>query len=233
MPLIITRGAASTLGLWSSGRNLTTATFTSNGTWVAPASVGMVSVLSGYGSPGVSDYIGAVSYGANVSDSPISQPNGPYLDYSTVYASYLNSVNTVTAGGSQNLYYYSYSVDSSNRWSVIQAAFSGNDPTYIIPGQTGVNLWLSAGYPTSGNVLYTDPDYGFNQTCQAYIKGNSGTSASALGQTFPGGTYTGTYPSGTGNAASTTTYTNISVTPGASYSIVVPTGGQIQIGYYI
>lgn len=50
----------------------------------------------------------------------------------------------------------------------------------------------------------------------------TGASATAFGKTFPGGT---------GGAASTTTFSNIPITPGATYSIVVPSGGSITITY--
>lgn len=230
MPLIITRGAASTLGLWSSGRNLTTATFTSNGTWVAPASVGMVSVLSGYGAPGQGDYTGGIGTGTLTQTTGTTQPNAPYLDYSSVYSYYLSLASKVTAGGLQNLYYRYWYIDSSNNWGYQDVSIAGVDPTYIIPGQSYPNIWGSR--PTSGNVLFTDPSVGINQGVSVILPGSAGAPASALGETFPGGTISGGYPTSTGNPATPATYTNISVTPGASYSIVVPTGGQIQIGYY-
>jgi len=235
MPSIITRGVASALafGFGGGAKTLTTETFTANGTWVAPVGVSMVTVLSGKGSAGVSDYIDGVSFGALTQRESGPLANAAYLDYSTVYAAYLTALNAVIAGGLQNLYYNYFAIDPSNRWRTLQVSLSGQNPTYIVLGQTPTNLWLSSGNPTSGNVLYTDPNYGFNQTCQAYREGNAGTAASALGQTFPGGTYSGTYPNGTGTSAATTTYTNISVTPGTSYSIVVPSGGQVQISYFV
>jgi hypothetical protein len=51
----------------------------------------------------------------------------------------------------------------------------------------------------------------------------TGAPTTAFGRSFPGGT---------GGAASVTTLTNLIVTPGASYSIVVPTGGSLTITYY-
>ena len=54
MPTLISRGAASAqaFGLTNGSLNLTTTTFTSNGTWVAPAGVALVLVLSGRGQDG-------------------------------------------------------------------------------------------------------------------------------------------------------------------------------------
>jgi hypothetical protein len=55
------------------------------------------------------------------------------------------------------------------------------------------------------------------------IPPTTGASTTAFGKTFPGGT---------GGAASTTTFSNIAVTPGGSYSIVVPSGGLITFTYW-
>lgn len=51
----------------------------------------------------------------------------------------------------------------------------------------------------------------------------TGASATGFGKTFAGGY---------GGAASTVTYNNVAVTPGTSYTIVVPSSATIQITYF-
>lgn len=242
MPSIITRGVASALAFGFGGgvpKTLTTETFTANGTWVAPVGVGMVAVLSGKGSAGVSDYTTArnLQYFANRSTG--SYPNPPFANWSTLYSDQQNEIAALNAFGPYPKYGNGY---ISNYVS-------------ILTGNTTTNYWLyqpftselfvgkimtgtitpGATAPSSGNIDFTTLTVSLGFTIAVgYIEdGGPGTAATALGQTFPGGTYTGTYPNAVGNPAVTTTYTNISVTPGTSYSIVVPSGGQVQISYFV
>lgn len=55
------------------------------------------------------------------------------------------------------------------------------------------------------------------------ISPTTGNPTTAFGKTFPGGV---------GGAASPTTFSNIAITPGASYNIVVPSGGSLTITYF-
>lgn len=50
----------------------------------------------------------------------------------------------------------------------------------------------------------------------------TGASTTGFGKTFPGGT---------GGAASTTIFSNVTVTPGANYSLVIPSGGSLTVTY--
>lgn len=76
-------------------------------------------------------------------------------------------------------------------------------------------------------VMYQDGSR--DETCYTHsayndsLPGSTGANSSAFGYTFPGGV---------GGPASTLTYGNITVTPGASYSIIVPAGGSVTITYY-
>lgn len=65
--------------------------------------------------------------------------------------------------------------------------------------------------------------YSYFSTTQAGTPPTTGASTTAFGKTFPGGT---------GGPASTTTFSNVIVTPGASYNIVVPSGGSLTITYF-
>lgn len=66
--------------------------------------------------------------------------------------------------------------------------------------------------------------YHYERTYTTYsYSATTGASTTAFGQTFPGGV---------GGPAPTTTKTNVIVTPGASYSFVIPAGGSLTITYY-
>lgn len=110
---------------------------------------------------------------------------------------------------------------------------------YRRDGGTDVQTGNVSGWPYGSaqyceNVYYTPEQstvyYGV-QTCYypstRTVGGSSpttGASASAFGKTFPGGT---------GGAATTTTYPNVAVNPGTSYSVIVPSGGLITITYEV
>lgn len=90
-----------------------------------------------------------------------------------------------------------------------------------------------ASYCNPENITPSDPIYSSNQTCFTYdqfLPGSStpatrGASATGVGKTFLGSL---------GNVVQTpTVFTNVAVTPGASYNIVVPTGGSVTISYYV
>jgi hypothetical protein len=66
-------------------------------------------------------------------------------------------------------------------------------------------------------VDYTDTSY------WQYIPPTTGDSTTGFGKTFPGGY---------GGPASPATYNEVAVTPGQSYSLVIPSGGSITISYY-
>ena len=218
------------------GPELTSVTFTSNSTWVAPAGTSNVLVLSGKGAPGVSDYPNIFAgqyYGAQTATA---QSNAPYAQWSTPYGSYTTGLSQISSrsypgyGPSTFNYFDLIYVDTSDRWGRINFSPINLSATYITSYSTGG----SGSPPTSGNMTYANTNIisGWNITVNTISAGGAGASSTALGQTFPGGAYTGTYPNGTGYPATTTTFTNVAVTPGASYSIVVPSGGEVTLQYY-
>lgn len=219
------------------GATLTTTIFTANGTWVAPAGVSNVVTLSGKGSNGVSDYIGVVSSGQYyASPTTTAQATAAFAQWATLYNTYTTNVATISGVSFPGYGPSSFGtidqilVDSSNKWG--RSQFSTNLSTKYL---TGYSTGTYGSPPTSGNITYAglSPGLtGWTITVNGYIQGNAGTASTALGQTFPGGTYTGSYPNGVGGTAATTTFTDVAVTPGASYSIVVPSGGQVSISYY-
>lgn len=221
----------------ASSGTLKTVTFTSNGTWVAPATVSNVTTISGNGSNGVSDYVTTIIsciFGA-FRGNP-SPANAPYAQWSDNYGDYTNGLSTLSGltyptWGPALLPRESFTlVNSSDQW---RNTYSTTDlSSYYL---TGYSTNASGPPPTSGNILYSSlPSSGglfWSYSIQGYVAGNAGTAATGLGKTFPGGSYTGSYPNGVGGTAPTTTFTNVAVTPGASYSIVVPSGGSLTITY--
>jgi len=217
---------------------LTTVSFTANGTWVAPAGVSTVVSASGNGAAGVSDYVGQVSgrqftawgfeTGFNV--------NAPYAQWANVYNSYSIALSQL------NLSYPAYGpsalspdylvfLSTNDYWGSITGSSTNLSATLL----TSYDVIVSGSPKTSGDITYASLSSieGWSVYIYGYIAGGAGAASTALGQTFPGGTYTGSYPNGVGNAATTTTFTNIAVTPGDSYPIVVPSGGVVTLQYYV
>jgi hypothetical protein len=104
--------------------------------------------------------------------------------------------------------------------------------TYVRGSAAGSALnFPPTGVPASNVITYAQAStaggqYGITYT--SYNYGGVGTAATGLGKTFPGGTYVAP----DGFPATTTTFTNVAVTPNTSYSIVVPSGGTVSISYY-
>jgi hypothetical protein len=80
-------------------------------------------------------------------------------------------------------------------------------------------------YQGNGGVYnYTWTCYDFTDTSHYEVDpATTGSSATGFGKTFPGGT---------GGPASSTSFNNVAVTPGAPYNLVIPAGGSITISYY-
>lgn len=245
MPLISTFGAASARGYgqFTPAINLTTVTFTANGTWVVPSGVGEVSVLTGAGSPGVSDYtqpgsatICAVLRTTLGLTTPITYTWQNLIDYCQGFANTMNSTSGVqsitvpSAINAQN----GVRINSSNLGSQAQTTAGGQNLVYV--GGGGNASISGTDFPPSGVsassvITYADTPAGGSYIglgFLAYIYGGPGNTSSALGYTFPAGTYSG----GTGYPAIPATYNNIPVTPGTSYSITVPAGGSVSISYF-
>lgn len=240
MPMLVSRGAASGKGFGltnavAGGGTLQTVTFNSSGNWIAPPSVTLVTTISGKGAAGQSDYQSGISV-ANVSVSNSGSGSGSNnlpLSYSAVANTASICASVFNAGGYRQA---TYAVDRAfTFYAGSPATFSYSDsfpygtgtfPYYLVSG-----TWNWTGSPLSGTLTYGD-SASYYAYGDAILPGGTGASSTALGQTFPGGAYSGTYPNGTGSAATTTTYNNVSVTPGVSYYINVASGGQVVLQYY-
>lgn len=70
------------------------------------------------------------------------------------------------------------------------------------------------------------PPNATRQVCHYYTDNESAATTGAATTGF-----NKTFPGGAGGAASLTSFTNVAVIPGSSYSVVVPSGGTLTITY--
>lgn len=226
-------------GKSANGGSLITRTFTSNTTWTAPATTGSVLTMSGYGGPATADAYNSNKYlglfGA-VGVSATGYPNAPYAQWATVYGYLNDAIAVATASNTTRLaafapYSAQYAIGTDDTWQLVTSSGS----VWLTS-----NTYTSTPYrspQTSGNITYSSIVSGGNTasdwqlSAPGYDLGGNGTAATGLGKTFPGGTLSGSEPYRTTVPATTTTFTNVVVTPGATYSIVVPSGGSLTITY--
>lgn len=218
---------------------LTTVTFTANGTWTAPSNVSLVTTISGKGSDGVSDSTASstlqTAFVSRTSPSGGSTITATWQDYVTQAAGYITTMNTGSGVATINLPNYANNgvyIDSSN----LGFQYVESPPTVSITYVKGSAGSSAIDFPPSGvsasNVIvYSQVTVGsglYRITFTSYNYGGAGTASTGLGKTFPGGAYVAP----DGYSATTTTFTNVTVTPSAGYSIVVPSGGTVSISYY-
>lgn len=248
MPTLITRGtaAARAFGLTgSSSGQLYTQVFTSNGTFTPPPGMTNVVTLVGQGGDSIGDYMAAFpsdyayTYLYKSSGSPGGTPLP--LSYATVATTITDIVNTCNAGGIQTIYhdyggggYEYYTVWADNTYTFTNST-KFPFTAFMYPYSWGVEAAGGLPVPPSGSIAnYTFSPEGYYHAVGLYqAAGSDGPNSTALGQTFPGATLTGTYPTRTGGPATPATYNNIAVTPGTAYPIVVGAGGSVSISYII
>ena len=226
MPRISTTAGSSArgFGLFGQGVTTVTTTFTSSTTWTAPAGVSNLSVVSGRGSNGQSDFWTP----ANITrvwaeQTPTAEPYAPYASWATAYSEAQNMVNSLNSSGTGPR---TITIPGSKKYRVSNATgyvdyygldvgldYSGyiNNAAYIVldPSST----------PTSGNMTYASFPYyyaGFFIYADVLATGPAGTASTGFGQTFPGG-------AASGGTAPITVFNNVAVTPGATYTITIPT----------
>lgn len=222
MPTIITRGAASAKGFGFTGRarELTTVTFTTNGTWVAPSSVSSVASLTGKGQDGAAGYWTDIEIadGGNVSYVESTAPPTPSTTIESRAQIEWDKFPTVhdPNGTSVSWTYWYYYVGLTMQYPQVALVRVKQGFTKTKVG----NGWGATYTPPlpSGN------SYSYEVgNMEQYIFPTTGANSSALGYTFVGGA---------GVPATPVVYSNVSVTPSTSYSIVVPSGGYVVIQYY-
>lgn len=227
MPTLISVAAASGkgYGLLGTTRPLTTVNFTSNGTWVAPAGVTLVALLTGIGQDGSTQYGGlSTQYWTFNSFGGLANP--PYAQWADLYNAGLSARNSLASaiggyGPSSVLTSLRYYIGDDNTWVEADVGYTDLSP-YIIDSVTP--LYVSNGSPqTSGNITYPAGYNSWSFDATFNLPAFIGASSSGIGYTFPGGSY---------GPAAPASYSNVPVTPGTSYPITVAPGGYVIIQYY-
>ena len=199
--------------MFSRKLELFTQTFASNATWIAPPGVNVLATLSGRGAPGNASNVISIGYTiVSVSYQPSGTSGvGGSFDWTSPY-SYAQSVaSDMNADGAASWVQYFIDVwpDQSNRTtSQNPLSDSGNNRDWYATGP-------SSGPATSNGSVSIHGTYN--------VPATTGAAATAFGKTFAGGT---------GGAAPTNSYTDVAITSGNSYPIVVPAGGQVTISYF-
>lgn len=225
MPTVISRGAGSArgfgFGAGGRGTTLQTVTFTSNATWVAPAGVTLVTTLVGKGQDGSSAYWTDM-YGADGGSVSYVESTAPA------------GISSSTIEGRAQVEWDKFPTSHNPNGGMVYWTnwYYFVDKVLEYPYEGLIRLKDGFSKTKNGNgwgSTYTTP-FPFGQyrsyqvgNMEQYVGASNGAGASAFGYTFPGGVEGG---------APTLTYNNISVTSGASYSIVVPSGAYVTIQYY-
>lgn len=199
-------------------KTLQTVTFNANATWVAPAGVNLLPSVIGHGVNGTADSTTTRTTAAmTVVFHATGSGTDPDLnDWSNVQGVVDSAIGIVDAGGFQT-----FNTGRLDKYANGTETLTTGSSTVNAVAATAAGVY-SGGWHTSGpitnsgtgSVQYTSP-----------VAGTTGASATGFGFTFAGGTPTTP-------TAATTTNSNVSVTPAASYTIVVPAGATIQITYY-
>lgn len=208
MPLVSFRGtaAANAYGFLSSKKLVTETLPLGSSTWVAPNGVNRILTAVGKGADSVSS---TYNYNINGASSlPGFATNTGWTDYSSLYSHFSNRLTTLNSGAPSvrflfdvGDYFVFFNTATNTLW-----AFQNGTGISSAYGSAALNWTL----PTSGTITTSINGTGTtNGGIQIPYYTQNNTTAFSL--TFPGGTL--------GNPATNTTYTNISVTPGASYTI--------------
>lgn len=224
MPLTTTFATLSArgFGLFGKRKVLTTVTFPAGtSTWTAPP--GVISITSGVGSGSNGaggffydgsfyyTYFGNLMGGSNLGNSPPYPSVSSSCTYDIV--SYINGYSGLQYIGNVQFY------------PVIIFQISSFDGTYTTPllGQTFPEGWTGGGWIVGGTAAASQIGaYFWGVTYQTYSFPYDGVATTAFGYSWPGGT---------AGPAPTTTYTNIPVTPGTTYTIV--NNGSLTITYNV
>jgi hypothetical protein len=188
--------------------------------WVCPAGVTLVSEVSGRGSDGAANnwLTQTIDLAVSVKNS-LGPPGTTVLRDSLQVYGYAQADLFQTSDQVRSVTYASrqYVTNSGNETALITAS----PLTKTVRGFAT----LSNAGGGSGNFTYANAGFDYVRVSVQVDQGPSnGTASFAFGQTFPGGTAGPAYQ---------TEYQNIAVTPGTTYIITMPVGGQISIYYFM
>lgn len=231
MPTLTSRGAASARGfglLGAAPLNLQTATFTSPGSWTAPAGVTNLIVLTGAGGTGTpfsegwfTGNLGTAAYSYETSSTGGSIELTPTYQQVTDYAnSVLAQINSSTADRTVTWAQYIYYTNPTTYKTTIEAPFVSRRIRGLATKAYGPWDNSSGQY-----VLGIGNGWGMYAEIYSSEAATTGGTSYAFGNTYPGGV---------GGAATPITTTNVSVTPGQTYTMspAEDSGGYITFQYY-
>lgn len=202
-------------------------------TWTAPAGVTSLASAIGKGSDGGADtwnstlfrtlaiYNSGIQYYCG---NPSVGSTLPYSTYNSYWQSIYNQCNGITTSSSGQYYgsltnaYAFFYCSAAGQWVV---------RTDAQPGGIYRKTTLSGSAPpSSGDVPITDGYARYDNIfgIQQYSAGYNGTATTGFGFNFPGGT-------STSPVAVNTSYFNVAVSPGTTYTI--NNNGSLTIEYYI
>lgn len=203
-------------------RQLTTRTFTANATWTAPVTTSRIESAVGRGADGSPSTPQQRQVMVTSLSSPSSgtgpSPAGSY-DWNTLQGGGGIAANKLNAGGSGIV------INTANLAIYPNGTFSYTTGSTTISDNViagSASVVQSGGWRTSGAISYGEQ--GNENVNYSYAGGSTnGADTTAFGKTFPGGI---------AGPATTTTFNNVAITPGATYNIVVPAGGSVTITYF-
>ena len=211
--------AALLLALFGRKPEQVTVTFNSNTTWTAPAGVTVLATLTGEGTDGQPAVYGVGTVSLIICSGDSEQVGGSTVSRYSAIQTGANEWNKFSGTGTRTVSFqrtrYFTGTDNLTRTTVSSASA-------VVRGEP-IDLQTSS---YTGDFTYANVNSTY---CRGVIEvrqsaSTTGASATAFGKTFPGGA---------GGPAVQATYLNEPVTPGQSYSIVVPTGATVQITYYV
>jgi hypothetical protein len=208
-------------------------------TWTAPPGVTNLVSAAGKGADGSPSSSGSATNNNFIFVAQrdyASAPNAPYQAYTNIYNAASDCLVSINSGApgtraapiiTDRPTSYITSVISSDYWG--EYPMYGNywyGDSQTISGTFSlieVNSPPAEGLQaiTYANVNGTQRGWRISVPYDYTINATTGASTTGFSQTFPGGA---------GGAASTTTYTNVAVTPGTTYTVV--NNGALTIQYY-
>lgn len=231
MPLISTgtMGSNKSFG-FSRGKPKVLTTYTFPGgtsTWTAPAGVTSLTSAVGKGANGQAAYW--LNYDVlvmiGVYQQCLGTSIGSTLPWSTLNSemnSQISAVNNITTSSSGGTYgpftsrVYNWCSGTST-WGTYTSTFGSR--LYRRTGTfTNPYSGNAGNVPTSTN----NNLYGTGGTVETFISATTGSSTTGFSLTFPGGT---------GGIATNTTFNNVTVSPGTTYTIT--NNGSLTITYYV
>ena len=206
------------LAMISGKRRVITETFTSSQTWVCPLGVSLLNTLTGKGQDGsaitaqnTTTVIVNINY----------QASGTGVNGSATWINFDGALNgwVSTLNSSGSVSYTRAVVNSYPDGTITFVSQATQSISSAVPASASkltYGAWAASGAITASG----DGAINYNY----YVPAAPGANTTGFGYTFAGGAAS--------TPATAVGYLNVPVTSGASYSLVVPSGGSITITYF-